>query len=517
MKNYNLLYRKNVLGKVLFLSCILLLTGCTKGYDELNTSPTGLIELSTEDMRNMFPGAQAASLTGGSFHTQSMLFAGMYSQYFAGTNPGQESHRYVMVQRWMDTWPATYVNMSAKLLNIIEQTKGKEPSIYAVARIWKVWAFHRLTDYFGPVPYSKIGKDTTVVHYDSQKDIYYDLFKELDEATTDLKNNLTKPSFADKDMIYNGDNAKWLKFANTLRLRLALRISNVEPAKAKLEAEKAFANGVMAIKSDGAFFKTSANFANGLNGITGENGTRMTATMESLLKGYNDPRLSKFWGPAQSDGLYHGVRSGMSVQQQSMPVNSPNVLSNVSLKYTLANRFTTPQVVMYVAEAYFLRAEGALNGWNMGGTAQELYEKGIEMSMLENEITDIAVINTYINGTSLPMAPGGYFNTPALTDIPVKFSAIIEKKREQIATQKWLAMFPEPHEAWAEIRRTGYPKFYPLMNSQNPDISPDKMIRRISFLDREIIANSDAVKAAVSLLGGGPDKVTTPLWWDKNP
>src|SRR5690606_22623759 len=136
------------------------------------------------------------------------------------------------------------------------------------------------------------------------------------------------------------------------------------------------------------------------------------------------------------------------------------------------------------------------------GTAQELYEKGIEVSMLENDVTDMTQINSYINGTSLPIAPGGYFNTPPLTDIPVKFSVIPEKQREQIGTQKWLAMFPESHEAWAEIRRSGYPKFYPLIHSQNPDISPDLMIRRISFLDREIIANGEAVEAAVSLLGG---------------
>src|SRR5690606_13085346 len=99
---------------------------------------------------------------------------------------------------------STYTNMSAKLINIIDQTKGgKAPSINAIARIWKAWAFHRITDYFGPVPYSNVGKDTTVIHYDSQKDIYYDLFKELDEAATDLKNNLDKPSFAEKDLIYN--------------------------------------------------------------------------------------------------------------------------------------------------------------------------------------------------------------------------------------------------------------------------------------------------------------------------
>ena len=119
------------------------------------------------------------------------------------------------------------------------------------------------TDDWGPIQYSKIGDKGTTISYDSQKDIYYDFFKELDEASKNLKSNINVPSFANKDLIYGGDNAKWLKFANTLRLRLALRISKVEPAKAKEEAEKAVADGVMMDTSDDAFMKVSANVNNG--------------------------------------------------------------------------------------------------------------------------------------------------------------------------------------------------------------------------------------------------------------
>jgi hypothetical protein len=509
--------RKWAIRIVLVLAPIVTLIGCTKNFEKINTSPSGLTTLSGPDLRSLFPGALVTGL-GASYNETTMgLFAGVYSQQFAGMSPAQESHRYVIVQRWMDIWPGTYVSTMPKLVNIIEATKGgEEPTMNAVARIWKVYVFLRLTDYFGPIPYSKIGKDTTVVEYDSQKDIYYDFFTELDEAATDLKNNLTKPSFASKDLIYNGNNSKWLKFANTLRLRLALRISNVEPEKAQKEAEAAVANGVMTEQSDGAYFQTSADFPNGLNNFMGRPSIRMSATMESLLKGYNDPRLSKFWSPAQSDGQYHGVRDGMSVAEQNLPENSLNAISSVSAKYSPANMATTPQVAIYTSEAYFLRAEGALNGWNMGGgTAQEFYEEGIEMSLRENDVTDPVIISNYINGTSLPIAPSAnnYFPTPPLTDIPVKFSSDPQKQREQIGTQKWLALFPEGHEAWAGIRRSGYPKFYPLLHSQNPDISPDSMIRRISFLDREKIANGPAVTSAITLLKG-PDNVATPLWWD---
>lgn len=512
-----LLYNKKMGWAFLCVINVLLLGSCTKNFEEINTDPAGLKTLSPPDLRSLFPGALVSGLGVSYNETTMMLFAGVYSQHFAGTNPAQESHRYVIVQRWMDIWPGTYINVMPKLINIIEATNdGSEPTMNAIARIWKVYTFHRLTDYFGPIPYSKIGQDTTVVHYDSQKDIYYDFFKELEEATTDLKNNLSTPSFADKDLIYGGDNAKWLKFGNTLRLRLAIRISKVEPEKAKEEAEKAIAGGVMTAVDDGAYFKTSANFPNGLNAFIGRNGSRMSATMESLLKGYNDPRLGVYFSPALEDGQYHGVRNGMTVAQQNIPQNSVNANSTVGPKYLPENMYSTPQVAMYASEAYFLRAEGALNGWAMEGNAKELYEKGIETSMREHDINDDAVIASYINGTSLPIAPENYFDTPPLTDIPVKFANDEEKQREQIGTQKWLALYPESHEAWAEIRRSGYPKFYPLMSSQNPDIAPDQMIRRISFLDREIIANGPAVEAAVPLLGGGPDNVATRLWWDQS-
>src|SRR5690606_15018032 len=174
---------------------------------------------------------------------------------------------------------------------------------------------------------------------------------------------------------------------------------------------------------------------------------------------------------------------------------------------------TTPATVMYTAEAYFLRAEGALLGWNMSGDAKSLYETGIEMSLRTWKIDDNNAIQTYINGTSLPYAPGGYFNTPTLTDIPVRFSSDPEEQMEQVQTQKWLALFPEGHEAWASIRRSGYPKTYPLIHSDNPNVPADMVIRRIPFLNYDRDRNAEAVEAAVALLNG-PNHAGTRLWWD---
>jgi hypothetical protein len=177
---------------------------------------------------------------------------------------------------------------------------------------------------------------------------------------------------------------------------------------------------------------------------------------------------------------------------------------------------TEPMAVIRSGEAYLLRAEGALNGWNMGGSAEEFYAKGIEMSMRTNGITNATTINDYINSNNVPMDPGGYFDSKALTDIPVKFSTDPVKQREQIATQKWLALFPDGQEAWAEVRRTGFPKRYNVIHSDNPDVPADKFVRRIVFLEYDKDRNGAAVDAAVPLLNG-PDKPLTPLWWDTNP
>jgi Susd and RagB outer membrane lipoprotein len=504
----------------LLILCITLtnISGCTKNFEERNTDPTRLTELTANDVLGFITTAEYSGLYGGwSYQTSQGLFADQYCQYFAGTQTAFDSHRYVIHQSWVqDQFSATYVGTMPALAAIIENTKdGKAPTLNAIGRTWKVFVLHRATDYYGPIPYSKIGIDSTSIAYDSQEAIYTDFFKELTEAAADLKNNITVtvPSYGDKDKIFGGDLSKWLKFCNTLRLRLALRISKVDPVKAKAEAEAAVAGGVFEASTEDALFKVSSDQWNPFGIQAGWNEFRMSATMESVLKGYADPRISKFFQPAVIGGGYEGLRNGLVPGEQNILANDYDHNSNVAASLTPAEYGNTNISVMRAAEAYFLRAEGALNGWNMGGTAKELYELGIKTSMESWGFTGAAV-TAYTNGVTAPIAPGDYFNSPALTDIPVKFSAVEEKQREQIATQKWLAIYPDGHEAWAEMRRSNYPKIYPLIHSDNPDVPATSMISRITFLNADRSRNEAAVKAAEGLLNG-PDKASTPLWWDK--
>lgn len=493
-----------------------LLNSCTDNFEEINTNPTKITALGAGEYGMMF--AKAESVPFASYQISQNLFADLYSQYFALTASYFQSDRYTMRFDWLTGhWNPPYTQGVPQLQTIIKETEGKLPAENALAKIWWVFMFHRVTDYYGPIPYFQAGTDAKVIAYDPQDQIYDDFFKKLAEATEVLNANKTQKPFEKYDAIYAGNVEKWIKFANTLRLRLALRISDVDPARAKTEAEAAYAGGVMTDVADDAMLKVSGKGAdiNTFNQITNWNEFRMSASMESVLKGYDDPRMPEYFQPTAATGTYEGLRNGLLPAQQGLTLNLPAQNSNVASRFTVANQNTNPQDVMHAAEAYFLRSEGALNGWAMGGTAQELYEKGIRTSLNQWGTTDDARITAYINSMATPVAPMDQQNSPPLSNIPVKWADTPEAQKEQINTQKWLALYPDGFEAWANFRRSDYPKLYPIVASDNADVPTGTFIKRIPFITLEKQTNGPAVTAAEALLGG-PDKASTPLWWDKD-
>lgn len=499
--------------------------GCTGDFEEMNTSKTQIMTLSSAELPKLF----AQALSQGSYHpsyqTATNLFADLWAQFYALTTPNFQSDRYHTNQGWIGShWNPIYTQVVPQLRTIFDRYDPNS-SEYALASIWWAFSFHRVTDYYGPIPYFDAGIVATSVKYDSQEAIYDDFFKRLDAAVAILKTKTSETPFGTSDIIYAGNVNKWIKFANTLRLRLALRISKVNPGRAKTEAEAAVAAGVLESAADDAMIvRTGVSSAdgNGISRISGWGEFRMSATMESILKGYNDPRMMQFFQPAFATGTYEGLRNGLNPAQLAEPANTNDRNSNVGARWVRntgsgsgwENLLAVKGDIMHAAEAYFLRAEGALNGWNMGGDAQDLYEAGIRQSMATWGIAG-AQVDEYIEGTTPPVAPGDYLNSPPVSDIPVKWADTEEKQREQIGTQKWLAVFPDGCEGWAEFRRSRYPKLYNVVNSVNEDVPASQFIRRFPFLTTEYNTNGAAVQAAVSLLGG-PDKASTPLWWDKN-
>ncbi len=510
----------------LLTGSLLALSGCTGDFEELNTSRTALTAITDAEIPYVYSRAQQqASYSAGTYQTAQNLFADLFAQYFATTTPNFQSDRYFMHPTWINShWNPVYTQVVPQLKTVFEKVDPSS-SQYALASIWWVFSFHRVTDYYGPIPYFDAGKPGTTVKYESQEEIYNDFFKRLADAVAILKGKTSEKPYGTYDIIYSGDVNKWIKFANTLRLRLALRISKVNPAKAKTEAEAAIAGGLLSDVSDNAYMVKSllGSDNNGLSTISGWGEFRMSAAMESVLKGYDDPRIGVYFQPAFNTKSYEGLRNGLGPTELAVAVNSNDNNSNIGERWirntgagsAWDRQLAYRQDVMHTAEAYFLLAEAAVNGWNVGtGTAQSFYEKGIQASMEGWDITGAAV-TTYINSTKTPVAPGDQQQSPALSSIPVKWGATEAIQREQIATQKWLALYPDGIEAWAEFRRTRLPKLYPVVNSVNTDVPTTAVVRRIPFLLQEKQTDPAAVEGGVKLLGG-PDNAATPLWWDKN-
>ena len=512
---------------ILFLGVCL--GSCTKNFTSMNTDPTKIASVVPTDYPYMFAYAQMTPvLSPDNFEIGEGAIASIYSQFFSQAAMSFPTDRYVIEQSWLPAaWNPAYVSAAPQLKTILA---GTDPSSAenALAKIWWVWMFHRVTDYFGPIPYFQAANGQQDVEYTPQDSIYYDFFQKLDTAVTVLKNHVGEHPFGTYDLVYNAQSdpvSAWIKFANTLRLRLAMRISYVNAALAKTQAEAAVAAGVMTDISGDAYMphtNKTYNEENGLAVTAGWDDIRMSASMASILKGYNDPRLPIYFQPAVTTGLYSGVRNGLYVSEKEIDANGRLYNSNLGTRWVTwvsgnwVTNYSVNQDIMHAAEAYFLRAEGALNGWNMGDNAQDLYETGIRTSMAQWGITDATAIGNYVISADTPIAPNdGTIQSPAVNNYPIAWSSDPTMERAQVAQQKWLALFPDGMEGWAEVRRTNLPQLYPVVHSDNTDLPLGTTIKRMPFLTTEAQTNTSAVARAVLMLGG-PDNAATRLWWDVN-
>lgn len=534
---------KNLLG---FSIVAFVLSGCTENFEELNTRPDAILanNLDVGLLGQAYANGQMRSMTGapgggaGNFQLAQSLFADLYSQYFATTATNFPSDRHIQVGGWSNGVWNYFYGQAAPIIKFVEDFTEANglPLENAFAKVLKVQAYHRYTDYFGPIIYSEFGNAETSVQYDTQEFIYRDFFKVLDEAVVVLKQNQGGQAFSAHDQVFGGSADKWLTFANSLRLRLAMRVKYVAPELSKTEAEKAVADGVMMTNEDNAAIETTINSRHPYWTITNWGEFRMSALMESILKGYEDPRMPIYFSPtedwANGEGSkkYRGLRNG--IPQVDLDQGALNrAYSDMGTRWLNQGRGGSasgaPFRMMCAAEVYFLRAEGALEGWNMGGTARELYEKGIEVSMTEDRIgADMATLDAYLTRTTTPIGliypEHPDWDIDAVSEVPVAYQegADLETNLEQIITQKWIAIYPDGWEAWAELRRTNYPSPFPRISSDNEDVPRDETMARLVFVEGEYNNNREAVEAAEQLpelTSRGGNTNGTKLWWDAKP
>jgi len=516
-------------------------TGCTKGFDTMNTNPYE----ATEDMMatdNLKTGAFFAQMErnvvlfkdgtnlSSDYEVAQGLTSDIYSGYTAPTGTwygGVHNGSYYFITGWIErTFTSGFASVMPAWQSIVKTSEEQAlPEVAALATIVKVEAMHRVADAYGPIPYINYGNGALQNTYNSLQDVYGKFFNELDSAidilTLYAQGNPSATLLADYDYVYGGNVVNWIKFANTLRLRLAMRIVYANAGLAQSEAEKSISNpfGVISDANERAALQHSSNlvYYHPLWEIAytfnaGE--VRMNASMDAYMNGYADPRRAAYFTTAV-DGKYHGVRLGI-ITTNWTPYVGANI-SNLNM-----NTSTTQIVWMTAAESYFLRAEGALRGWNMGGTAPDFYSQGIAMSFTENGLDASAATTYAANNTATPVAftdnsgqVGNNSTVPSTITIAWNAGASFETNLERIITQKWIAMYPDGPEGWAEFRRTGYPKLLSVVNNNSyGTINTSTQVRRIPYPQSEYNNNAAGVQSGISLLGGA-DNGGTKLWWDK--
>lgn len=466
------------------------------------------------------------------YQTAYNLAADCWSGYFGQNNNwgGPNNLNYFLKDGWV---ASSYTESYSTVVPLWQDLKGKTetqfPEVFALAQILKISAWHKATDMFGPIPYKEAGKGLITVPYDSQEEVYKSMFKELSDAIevlTKYADNGNSKLLPNADAVYAGDVHKWVVYANSLMLRLAMRVYYADAALSKKYALQAVNHsyGVMKTKDDEAKMERGASleFKNNLDVLINQyNECRMGSSMLAYLGGYQDPRLPKYFNTSTVSqavtvgtyGKYSGVPTGHDV--------SSNDAFRDSSRPAITS--TTPTYWMRASEVYFLLAEAALHGFAVGGTAESLYEKGIEMSFEENGIASSEVAD-YMSSGLKPSAysfhltnPGVNVDVPAVTEATTAWSGTDEEKLEKIMIQKWIALYPNGQEAWTEYRRTGYPKLHSVVtNYSNGEIDSEIGIRRMRFPTNKSTSAEDIanLESARKLLRGGLDKAGTRLWWD---
>lgn len=468
---------KSILGAGLLFS----VTSCSD-FGDMNVSPNSpanpnTASLLTGVLRNV----------GGA--TTSIIPA-LYAQQFGDVTYIEES-RYKTVQvdyNGFYTGPLSNLQYIIKL-NTDEATKntaaanGSNPNQIATARILKAYFLQYITDRWGDIPYSEAlkGVNNFSPAFDTQQAIYNDLFKELKEAQSQFDAGKTVVG----DILLSGNVAKWKKFANSLRLIAALRLSKIDPAKGKAEFAAALTDGVITSNADNVKYAylSEANNEHPLYNnyiTTNRKDYAVSSTFVNALVKLKDPRLPAV-AEKNINGEYRGVPYGVfpvSWKAQDVSLAAPSIRQQNS----------SVNVITY-AQVLLAQAEAAALGWTTGN-AKDLYEAAIKASLEQWGVYNEADYKAYI-------AQADVAYTPA-------------KAIEQISVQRWITLFYQGSEAWAEWRRTGFPVLTPAANPLN---GGKDIPRRMAYPATESTLNKTNYNAVVARQG--KDDQYTRVWWDK--
>lgn len=512
------------------MSVALFFSSCDSGFEDMNQDPNAYNEPVIGSLFSYAVVKTAGTGDGNTLYPNDKL-SGAFMQYFASLNPWQwTGDKYLYKNEYNKGLFETAYNVELKeiqqMLNLL-QDDPEMSNQYNIARIWRVYILHRVTDMYGDVPYFEAGTGyidgTYKPTYDAQSAIYADMLKELEEASLAL--DAGKSSFGSADYIYAGNTDQWKKFAHSLMLRLGMRLTKVDVAMAENWAKKALDAGVFESNADLAKLDhtdgTSNNFYWSGRELRGGEGVppsaegrgygKMSKTFVDHLKNTNDPRLPFYitlWPgnadptnlptstiPEDQRGLPNGYDN--STIKEIIPDWTDDMLpqiSEINLN-TIANN-ATPSIFISFVEMELLKAEAALRGW-ITGDPQSFYESAVRASM------DMQGI--YPGGMSVSEGEKDQY----FLDNPYNAGSF-DEQMEQIHTQFWASLFMNNIEVYANWRRTGFPVLVPTNYPGNE--TGGSIPRRLRYPESEANLNPEAYKAAVQIQG--PDLFTTRIWWD---
>ena len=381
----NSMKKINAYMQLLLLSVVLLSISCTGDFENMNRNPNEVTD-GQMDALNYKIGTKFQSLQGLVVPVQEHMY--QFNESLSGGPFGG------YIGATVDSWLTKFetFNPSADwrkwpFANVITETytpwrgivTGTDDEVaVAFAKLLRVAIMHRVTDSYGPIPYSNLETNESItVKYDKQEEVYMKMFGELDEAIAAFAANTTLPAeaFSRYDRVYGGNIAQWLKYANSLKLRMAMRLSEVKPDVARTKAAEAIAAGVITANADNAAMHAAENRTTLIYNDWGDH--RVGADILCYMTGYEDPRLEKMFLP-NDKGDYVGIRIGIDVTSKSQ----------AQAKYSnMIVTSSTPYLWINAAEVAFLKAEYELR-WGTKDAAKALYEQAIRLSFEDKGAKD---------------------------------------------------------------------------------------------------------------------------------
>jgi hypothetical protein len=528
------------------VSMALLGSGCKKDFAFINTNPNA-VTAAQEQYASLLTNAElvtSGNSDGNAYEDWrgNLIYAGCMIQHLSSTVGYWDGDKYFdnagyLSAYWdQDFGPQASGSNNANtnsapvtnLVDVVYNTK-KDPAqvnLYNIARIFKVYLFQRLTDMYGDIPYSQAGlgyiSGIQEPVFDKQQTIYMDMLSQLDSAAAALDPSAATPGTA--DLVYGGNVAQWQKFAYSEMVRIAMRMSKVDPTNAKTWVAKAVAGGTFASNADNAILLHQAATANGA-GSQVANGSglvfiyndasaaHLSNTFVNFLQSTNDPRLS-YLGTVITDspikvsdlgdttyGHQLGQPNGYDLTSGTTSIYTAPGFPGSTKLYSYVNRYTfarsnAPTFFLTYGETELLLAEAAQRGW-ISGSAATYYANGVTgaMEMLGAQAgagPSDAQIAAYVSAN--PLVPGS--------------------ELQMINNQYWVVSFMDETESWANWRRSGYPALTPVNYPGNA--TGGTIPRRYTYSTVEAATNPTNYAAAVSGLKNG-DKMTSPVWWDVQP